>query len=175
MACQINAGNPIGCLDSGGVQAVYFFNYGDITPTFDLTNTELVTDLGTASAYKYAVRSASNLVETQTATDNGVGVEQVITLIINGQNANTGNQLRLMGKSLTHAVVHFKNGDSKVVGLNFGARLTTAVADSGTAIGDGTFYTLTINGQEMSIANHLDGSTISDPFVGLSSTPNVVV
>ena len=174
MACQITEGLALQCKTSGGIQTAYFFNKGDISVTYDGVQTDLISDLGTASCYKYDIRSASNLVNTQTATDNGVGVDQVITLIIVAENVDTAHQLKLMGKGLTHVVIHYKNGDARVVGVNFGTLLTTAVSDSGTVVQDGTFYTLTLTAQEMCAANYLDGSTIEDAFVGLTSQPTIV-
>ena len=178
MPCLLDKGWLLPCKDGvGGLSALYFIDYNTITPAYDVTNTNVLTDIGTVTAYKYDIKSASNLIQTQTSSgDNGTTfVDQVVTAILQRLNHVTDNQLKLMAYGRNHIVVEFKTGESVMVGIEFGASLETSVADGGTAMGDLQGYTLTINAQERLAANYLEGSVVGDPFSGLSGAGVVTV
>lgn len=178
MACSPTKGRLIPCSKAvGGITALYFVDYGTLSTTFDSTKTNVIEDLGAITAYKYDIKSASNLVQTMTASAaNGTTfVDQAITAILQVMTYSDNAELLLLGYGRPHVVVHYNTGEAVVVGLEFGASLETAVADSGTAMGDLQGYTLTINGQERKLANYLEGATVADPFAGLTTAPTVVV
>lgn len=178
MACILGSGRLLPCKDGvGGVNAVYFIEYGTIVPTYDATNTNVVDSLGVVTAYKFDIKSASNLVQTLTASgENGTTfVDQVGSLILQRLNHETDDQLKLMAYGRNHVVFEFKTGESVLVGIEFGASLETSSADSGTAMGDLQGYTLTINASERLYANFLKGSVVGAPFGGMTAAVTTVV
>lgn len=178
MACLLTSGRLLPCKDGvGGINALYFIEYNSITPAYDVTNTNVLTDIGTVSANKFDVKSASNLIQTQTSSsDNGTTfVDQAITAVLQRLNHETDDQLKLMAYGRNHVVVEFKTGESVMVGIEFGASLEASTADSGTAMGDLQGYSLTINASERLAANFLEGSVVGDPFGGLSGAGVVTV
>jgi len=177
MACNLSKGRLLPCSDSvGGIAAVYFIEYGTPVIAYDGVNTNEIDDLGAVTAYKYDIKSASNLVQTMNSVaDNGTtSVDQVATLILQKMTSTDNEQLKLLAYGRPHIVVHYKSGDSVLMGTEFGASAESIVADSGTAMGDLVGYTLTVNAQERTFANYLEGSTIANPFAGLTTAPTVV-
>jgi hypothetical protein len=175
MACAVDKGWLLPCKDGvGGISALYIIEYLTITPTYLLN---VLTDIGTVTAYKFDIKSASNLIQTQTSSgDNGTTfVDQIITAILQRLNHVTDDQLKLMAYGRQHIVVEYKTGESVMVGVEFGASLETSIADGGTAMGDLHGYTLTINASERLAANYLEGSVVGDPFGGLSGAGVVTV
>lgn len=177
MACNLTKGRILPCNDAiGGILGIYFIDYGTITPAYDLTNTNVLEDLGVVTAYKYDVKSASGLEQTMNSPE-GQGVtfvDQVLTVILQRMEFSTNAELKLLAYGRPHIAVHYKTGETVLVGVEFGASLETGVASSGQAAGDLQGYTLTINGQERCYANYLEGSTIADPFVGMTNIVTVV-
>ena len=50
MACDLTKGRKEPCKDVvGGIKAVYFADFGDITIAYDSTDTDVVEDLGTVT------------------------------------------------------------------------------------------------------------------------------
>ena len=72
MACDLSAGRLVPCKDNlGGIQEVYFVDYGDITAT-TLTLDEVTDAEGTFNAYKYDLKGANSLETAITSSpDNG--------------------------------------------------------------------------------------------------------
>ena len=63
MACDnLTLGRIEPCKDSvGGIKNIYFVNYGDLTPVYDATDTDVIDSIGSGvSAYKYEVRSTAS-------------------------------------------------------------------------------------------------------------------
>jgi hypothetical protein len=178
MACSPTKGRLLPCKDAvGGISGIYFVDYGTITPSYDVTQTNVLDDLGAITAYKYDIKSASNLIQTMTSSkDNGTTfVNQVITAILQKMTWSDNAEILLLGYGRPHVVVHYNTGEAVTVGLEFGASLETGVADSGTAMGDLNGYTLTVSADERKYANYLKGATVSNPFAGLTTAPTVVV
>ena len=73
MACDLTRGRKEPCKDVvGGIKAVYFIDYGDITITYDATNTDVIDDLGAVTAYKYELKGNSSFEQTITSSrENG--------------------------------------------------------------------------------------------------------
>jgi hypothetical protein len=75
MACDISLGRIEPCKDSlGGLKAVYFVNWGDMTGvTYDATNTDVIDAVaGNPDAYKYDLKGNSSFTQTITSSrENG--------------------------------------------------------------------------------------------------------
>ena len=57
MACDLTKGRKEPCKDVvGGIKAVYFADFGDITIAYDSVDTDVVEDLGTVTVFEYEVK-----------------------------------------------------------------------------------------------------------------------
>ena len=73
MSCTLSLGRTEPCKDSvGGIKTVYFIDYGTMTVTYDATNTDVIDDLGTITAYKYDLKGNNSFEQTITSSrENG--------------------------------------------------------------------------------------------------------
>ena len=85
MACLLTAGRKEPCKDVvGGIKAVYFANFGDITIAYDSTDTDVVEDLGTVTVYEYEVKGNSSFEQAiNSSRENGTTFfEQTLNLTL---------------------------------------------------------------------------------------------
>ena len=73
MACNLTKGRKEPCKDVvGGIKAVYFADFGDITIAYDSTDTDVVEDLGTVEVFEYEVKGNSSFEQTiNSSRENG--------------------------------------------------------------------------------------------------------
>jgi hypothetical protein len=83
-------------------------------------------------------------------------------------------ELKLLAYSRPKIFVADRNGNCFLVGKNEGADMTGGTITTGTAYGDLSGYTMTFTGNEQLPANFLTGSTLANPFAGVSNAPSVV-
>jgi hypothetical protein len=176
MACNITAGRNEVCKDSiGGLQGVYFLNY--TTGSFTKNANGEVTALPTGSTvYYYELKGNSSYQETvNSSRDNGTTFfSQELTLNLKKLTNEMTTQLKVLAYGRPQIIVWTQNGDSLLVGEKEGADLTAGTISTGGAIGDLYGYSSTFTGQERLPAAFLSGSTVSNPFAGLSAQPTIV-
>jgi len=177
MACNISLGYNEPCKDSiAGLTAVYFMNF--TTGSFTLNATDVVTAFPTGSntVYKYELKGTNGYTETvNTSRDNGTTFfSQVLSLQLKKLEATTTKELKLLAYSRPKIFVADRNGNCFLVGKNEGADMTGGTITTGTAYGDLSGYTLQFTGNEPLPANFLTGSTLANPFAGVSNAPTVV-
>ena len=176
MACNITAGRNEVCKDSiGGLQGVYFLNY--TTGSFTKNANGEVTALPTGSTvYYYELKGNSSYQETvNSSRDNGTTFfSQELTLNLKKLTNEMTTQLKVLAYGRPQIIVWTQNGDSLLVGEKEGADLTAGTIQTGGAIGDLYGYSSTFTGQERLPAAFLSGSTVSNPFAGLSAQPTIV-
>ena len=176
MACNISLGYNEPCKDSiAGLTAVYFMNYN--TGSFTLNATDVVTAFPTGSTvYKYELKGTNGYVETvNTSRDNGTTFfSQVLSLQLKKLTAEATKELKLLAYGRPKIVVADRNGNAFLVGLQYGADMTAGTITTGTAYGDLSGYTMEFTGQEQLPANFISGSTLANPFAGVSNAPTVV-
>jgi hypothetical protein len=85
-------------------------------------------------------------------------------------------QLKLMAYGRPRIVVHTQNGDALLVGEIEGSDLTAGTLQTGGSMGDLYGYSVTFTGTERLPAAFITGSTIANPFAGLTGNglPSVV-
>lgn len=164
MSCLIANGRAEVCKDSvGGLEAIYFINYGDITAkTYDATDTDMVaTVTGVSNLYKFELKGTNSFEQTITSSrENGTTfVEQTLSIQLKKQDAATTKNVKLLAYSRPNIVVKTNAGDYFLAGLERGMDFTTGTISNGTALGDVNGYQLTFVGQEKIPANHLDCTT----------------
>ena len=177
MACDLTLGRKEPCKDVvGGIQSVYFFNFGTITTTFDGTNTDVIDDLGTVPAYEYDVKGNSSFEQTiNSSRENGTTFyEQTLNLTLHKLTIQDHKELKLLTFGRPHVVVQDYNGNAFIMGLEHGADVSGGTIVTGAAMGDLSGYTLTLTGQELLPANFLEGATAANPFAGLANTVTIV-
>jgi len=177
MACTLNKGRTEPCKDAvGGIQAVYFVDFGDLgTPTYASATSAEITDFteATITAYKYEVKGNSSLEQTITASrENGTTFyDQVLNLTLHKLSAQSHDELALIAVARPHVIVEDNNGNLMLVGLEHGADVNGGTVVTGAAMGDLSGYTLTLQATEKKPANFLSGTLDS---LGITvSTSNI--
>jgi len=176
MPCNISLGYNEPCKDSiAGLTAVYFMNYN--TGSFTLNATDVVTAFPSGSTvYKYELKGTNGYVETvNTSRDNGTTFfSQVLSLQLKKLTAEATKELKLLAYGRPKIVVADRNGNAFLVGRLEGADMTAGTITTGTAYGDLSGYTMEFTGQEQLPANFISGSTLANPFAGVTNAPAVV-
>jgi hypothetical protein len=172
MACNITTGRQLPCKDAvGGIQAVYFMNYNQAGFAVTESVSDVVTGMGTVTAYKYEVKGANNNLQDNinSSRDNGTTFfEQVVNVQFTKLDPTTNKELKLLAYGRPQIVVHTYDGDAFLCGKNNGMELTAGSIQTGTALGDLYGYTATFTGQEQLYSQFITGSTVSNPFAGIA-------
>ena len=161
MACDIATGRLEPCKDSvGGINAVYFVNYGDLGAiTYDATDLDVIDSVaGSPSAYRFDVRGNSSYTENiQSSRENGTtAFEQVLELSLKKITKEDQNTIKLLAFGRPHIIVEDNNGNAFIAGLLHGADVTGGTIVTGTAMADMSGYTLSFTGMERTPSNFID-------------------
>lgn len=175
MACDLTSGRLEVCKDIvGGLKAVYFVNFGDMTGvTYDVTNTDVIdTVAGTPSAYKYELKGASTFTQNiNSSRENGTTFfEQVLELTFKKLTVKDHKELKLMAYGRPNVIVEDNNGNFFLAGLQHGMDVTGGTIVTGGAMGDLSGYTLTLTGQEKVPANFIGDTLSGAGFTVVSGT-----
>ena len=170
MACDfITAGRLEPCKDSvGGINAVYFVKFGDITEVLYAADGTSIEEVGAnVAAYKFDVRGNSTYTENiQSSRENGTTMfEQVLELTLKKLTKEDHKTIKLLSFGRPHIVIEDNNGNLLLSGLEFGADVTGGTVVTGGAMGDLSGYTLSFTGMEKAPANFIDGTMTSAGFV----------
>lgn len=165
MACDLTAGRTVKCKDVvGGLDAVYFINYDEITGyTYDATNTdviETITGGGTINAYKYELKGNSSFEQTITSDRNNgtTFYSQVLNLTFTKQTLADHKEIKLLAQGRPRVVVKDHNDNYFVCGLDWGADVTGGTIVTGAAMGDLSGYTLVLTAEEKLPANFMEAT-----------------
>lgn len=175
MACDISLGRLEPCKDAvGGLDAVYFVNFGDATGyTYDVTNTDVITDVaGTPTAYKYDLKGSSSYTETITSSrENGTTFfEQKLSLTLKKLTITQHKQIKLLAYGRPQVIVQDNNGNFFYCGLEHGMDVTGGTIVTGAAMGDLSGYTLELTGMERVPANFIGDTLAGAGFTIVSGT-----
>jgi len=169
MSCSIANGRLEPCKDAvGGIDAIYFINFGDYAYPTDVTyvtGTDTIEAVANVtSLYKYELKGANTFDQVITSSrENGTTfVEQTLTVTLKKQDAATHKNVKLLSYGRPNIVVRNRNGQFFLAGIEHGMELTTANVMNGSAMGDLSGYTLTLVGTEKLLANLLDCSSEAD-------------
>lgn len=166
MSCDISLGRLEPCKDSnGGLKAVYFVNWGEVTGvTYNGTNTDVIDEVtGTPNAYRYELKGTSSLTQTITSSrENGTTFfQQELALTLKKLSIVDHKQIKLLAYGRPQVIVEDNNGNFFFCGLEHGMDVTGGTIVTGAAMGDLSGYTLTLTGQEPVPANFL-GDTLAN-------------
>lgn len=175
MACTLNKGRNEPCKDAvGGIQAVYFVDFGDLgDPTYASSTSAQITDFANTGidAYKYTVKGNSSLEQTITASrENGTTFyDQILNLTLHKMSVQSHDELALIAVARPHVIIEDNNGNLMLMGLEHGADVNGGTVVTGAAMGDLSGYTLTLQATERKPANFLDG-TLADLGFSVSTS-----
>lgn len=169
MACDIANGRLEVCKDAvGGIDAIYFINYGDYSYPTDITyvtGTDTIDTIANVSSlYKYELKGTNSFDQVITSSrENGTSfVEQTLSVTLKKQDAATHKNVKLLSYGRPNIVIKNRNNQFFLAGLEHGMELTTANVSNGVQMGDLNGYTLTFVGTEKLMANLLDCSSEAD-------------
>ena len=167
MACDLTLGRLEPCKDSvGGIEKLYFVNYGDMTTTTIDATDELSAVTGTPSAYEYEVKSATSLTQ-NINSDRATGTtsfEQVLEVTLKKLTVADHKELKLLVYGRPHVIVKDYNGNYFMAGLEHGLDVTGGTIVTGAAMNELSGYTLTLTGMEKKPANFLTSDPASIGF-----------
>jgi hypothetical protein len=178
--CEITTGRLEVCKDVvGGLDAIYFINYGDYSFPTDVTYTtgtdtiEAIANV--TSLYKYQLKGTNSFDQViTTSRENGTSfVEQTLSVTLKKQDAATHKTVKLLSYGRPNVVIKTRNNQFFLAGLEHGMELTTANVSNGVAMSDMVGYTLTFVGTEKILANLLD-CTGETGATGLAGTAGSV-
>ena len=161
----------------GGLRAVYFINYDENsvngglgTVAYDATNTDQILQLVNGGAvtgeslalFKYDLRGTSTLSQSLTASrDNGsIFVEQTLTLSLKKLSVQDHQDIYALAAQRPQIVVEDYNGTLQLVGLEYGADMTTSTIETGSAMGDLSGYSWVFTAMEKKPANVVSRNAI---------------
>jgi hypothetical protein len=166
MACDLTLGRKEPCKDVvGGIKNIYFVDFGDLTLTFDATDTDVIESVGTTVAnYKYEVKGNSSLEQTvNSSRENGTTFyEQTLNLTLHKLTKEDNKELKLMAYGRPHVVVEDYNKNLMIMGLEHGADVSGGTIVTGAAMGDLSGYTLTLTGMETMPANFIEKTSATE-------------
>jgi len=173
MACDLTLGRLEPCKDTvGGLKAIYFVNYGDITAyTLEATD-EISAVTGTPSCYQYDIKSASSFTQ-NVQSDRATGTtsyEQVLELTLKKLTVADHKELKLLTYGRPNVLVEDYNGNIFIAGLEHGMEVTGGTIVSGAAMNELSGYTLTLTGMEKLPANFLDDTLATIGFTVVAGT-----
>jgi hypothetical protein len=160
MSCDLGNGRLEPCKDAlGGLDAVYFINFGDLaTVAYDAVNTDVIDTADVTSLYKFELKGTNSFEQVvNSSRENGTTfVEQTLSIQLKKKDATTLKIVKLLAYGRPHVVVRNRNNQFFLAGLNRGMELTTANLSEGVAMGDFNGSTLTLVGMEALPANLID-------------------
>jgi len=162
MACDISGlGRKEPCKDSvGGINAVYFINYGTLgLIEFDSSDTDVIDSIGSSvDAFKYEVRGNSTYTENiQSSRENGTtAFEQVLELTLKKLTKEDHKTIKLLAFGRPNILIEDNNGNVFLSGLEHGADVTGGTIVTGGAMADMSGYTLSFTGMEKVPANFIN-------------------
>jgi hypothetical protein len=182
MSCDLANGRLEVCKDAvGGIDAVYFINYGDYAYPTDVTyvsTTDTISAVANVtSLYKYELKGTNSFEQVYNSSrENGTTfAEQTLTMTLKKQDATTHKSVKLLAYGRPHIVIKNRNNQFFLAGLEHGMELTTANASNGTAMGDLSGYTLTFVGTEKIYANLIDCTTEAELATDFGLTVNDII
>ena len=154
MPCLVTAGRLLPCKSAfGGVKSVYFATY-PVTATFELSDAatldEVTAFTGSPTWFQYEVKGNSSLETTITSSrENGTTFyTQTLNLTLTYLDNLTKNQVQLIATGRPVVVVEDYYGHLFLCGYENGMELTGGTIVTGTAAGDLSGFTLTLEGME---------------------------
>ncbi len=156
MACELTQGFAVGCNDStGGIAEFWFANMPTDFAVAESATGEASAITGTGlTYYKYettnAQGAASVINDNPTVNDqNGTSYfDQTCTYVLNKMDTAKRNEVKMLARAKLSVIVKDNNGIYWLMGRVNGVRMTAGDNGTGTALGDRNGYSLSFQAQE---------------------------
>jgi len=166
MYCALQQDYNFGCdTGVGGTKECYLIELENITSLTESSGTiTTVTKLAGKIFRKYQlVQETANFEEDITGNlQNGtLFYAQKGTIILNKQQVAVRNEILLLAKNRLIVIIKDNNVTYRLYGREYGLKLQTGTATTGTAWGDRNGYTLNLTGNELELAPFVDAAVIA--------------
>lgn len=166
MSCALTQGYAIDCMESmGGLDSVYLIAKQDVESILEAEGvvTSIVKSTGKRFwKYECAKGTAFFNEPIQSNVANGtIHFAPELTIVLNKLQANTRNEVLLLAKNNLVAVAKDNNGKYWLLGKQRGLNVTGGSANSGTAVGDRSGYTINLTGQEPELSPEVGEGVVS--------------
>jgi hypothetical protein len=167
MSCYIESGISLGCADSlGSLKTVWILGAsGHTVSTVELNADEAITGFtgSTGTWYKFEVKRNTSSSLTQVINksfENGtVFYSQDVVMAFYKYDADKRNIVRLMAQDDNlKVVVEDQNGTQYYLGEQNGLYVGSGQSETGLAVGDRNGFSISLTGQEPSLAKVFEGS-----------------
>ncbi len=173
MACLLTKGRKLPCKSAfGGIKAAYFMDFGDLGDA-TYTDGEITAISGTPTVYKFDVKGSSSLETTITSSrDTGTTFyTQTLNLTLTYLDNATQQEIQLIAAARPQIAVEDYYGNMFLVGLENGAECTGGSIVTGTAAGDLSGFTLTMEAMEETGAPFITSTLITTATQGTQIAP----
>ena len=176
MACQVTSGRSLACKSAfGGIKAAYFFDLDALGTPLEYTAGK-ITGLGsgaTPTFYKYDLKGSSSLETTITSSrDNGTTFyTQTLSMTLTYLDNATQQEVQLIAAGRPSVAVEDYYGNMFVCGLENGMELTGGSIVTGTAAGDLSGFTLSLEGMEETAAPFITSTLVTAGTQGSQINP----
>tara|TARA_R110002153_G_scaffold1030_5_gene4834 strand:- start:497 stop:1024 length:528 start_codon:yes stop_codon:yes gene_type:complete len=173
MACLLTKGRKLPCKSAfGGIKAAYFMDFGDLGDA-TYTDGEITAISGTPTVYKFDVKGSSSLETTITSSrDTGTTFyTQTLNLTLTYLDNATQQEIQLIAAARPQIAVEDYYGNMFIVGLENGAECTGGSVVTGTAAGDLSGFTLTMEAMEERAADFITSTLITTATAGTQIAP----
>jgi hypothetical protein len=147
--CNVNIAGLCKDCDSsrGGIVEVYAANYGDLTPTISAGTITAISVATGASVYKYEFRKGTGSMTSTLTIDAANGVNYVATeLVLQFSKMETRKRIEMAALAVGELVFIVKDANGKYwyLGMDEAVTASAGAGQTGQAIGDGNFYSITL-------------------------------
>lgn len=165
-SCALTQDYSFGCdVGTGGTKELYLIELENVSSVTESSGT--LTAITKASGKIF--RHYQLVLETANFEENIVGnrangtifYDQKGTIILNKQQVAVRNEILLLAKNNLVVVIKDNNDTYRLYGRQYGLRLETGTAATGTAWGDRNGYTLNFTGKEPELAPFVDADVIA--------------
>ena len=174
MGCDLTSGRLLDCKDSvGGIRSILLMPLSDYVPSYTSTVLNAVV---AATAFRYDLPKATGLFSEAItiSSENGTCFyEDTLTIKLHRLDNAMRNELVNIAQTRMVCFILDNNNNQWAMGEVLGAELTTGTAATGTALGDGYGYDLTIVSQEREPMRNCGAYTTNpwDNISGLTLNP----
>lgn len=164
--CALTQDYSFGCdVGLGGTKECYIIELENLSSVTESsgTLTEITKASGKVFRKYQLVQETANFEETITGNrQNGtVFYAQKGTIVLNKQQVAVRNEILLLAKNNLVIVTKDNNNTYRMYGREYGLRLSTGTASTGTAWGDRNGYSLEFSGNELELAPFVQDSVIA--------------
>lgn len=164
--CALTQDYSFGCdVGTGGTKEIWLIELDNISSVTESSGTLTTITKATGKIF----RKYQLVLETANFQEGIVGnrqngtiyYDQKGTIVLNKQQVAVRNEVLLLAVNKLAMVIHDNNDTYRLYGRQFGLRVETGSADTGTAWGDRNGYTLNFTGKEPQLAPFVDPAVIA--------------